>query len=62
MDGLDIAAGYTAMAAQSVQVQASTAVLAKALKAETGAAAVLIDSMLTAAPMGSVGNNVDVRA
>jgi hypothetical protein len=62
VDGIDIAAGFSSVAAQSVQVAASTAVLAKAMKAEASAATMLLDAMPTPAPMGSLGNNLDIRA
>jgi hypothetical protein len=62
VDGIDIAAGYSAVAAQSVRVEASTAVLAKAMKADANAAAILLDAMPAPASLGSVGQNLDVRA
>jgi hypothetical protein len=62
MDVGDIGGGSTSLAAQQTAVEVSMAVLAKTLQAQTNSATNLLEAMPKLPPIGSVGQNVDLRA
>jgi hypothetical protein len=59
MDPLDVAAGYTSMAAQRGAAEVATTIMRKAMDEETSAAANLLQSL---PPIGSLGHNIDIKA
>jgi hypothetical protein len=59
MDPMDVAAGYTSMAAQRGAAEVATTMLRKALDEESAAAASLLQAL---PPIGSLGHNIDIKA
>ncbi len=62
MDVSDVAGSYTSQVHQQTLTDASMAVLARTLKTETLEASGLIGSMPQLPPIGSLGQNIDVKA
>jgi len=62
MDVTDVAGAYSAFEQHKLASDASMAVLAQTLKAETLSADGLIGSMPQLPPLGNLGQNLDVKA